>query len=171
MGKAAALGIAAGCLAHILAAALGLSALLAASQTAFTVLKWVGAAYLVYIAIGLFREPRPSADTDAAPALTAQKAFRSAALVNLLNPKVGLFFLAFLPQFIDPANGSPALQVLVLGMWFNISGTAVNAVVALAAARAAAQLRGHPWFARLARWFAGTLIAGLAAQLALSRAR
>lgn len=171
VGLAAALGIAAGCFVHIVAAVVGLSALIAASAEAFAVLKWLGAAYLLYMAWGLLRSPRP-ADADApAPKLNAAQAFRAAALVNVLNPKVGLFFLAFLPQFIDPSAGSATLAILTLGLWFNLSGTAVNAIVAIAAARAAGVLRDRPLIVRAARWFAATAMAGLAVQLALGRSR
>lgn len=171
VGLAAALGIAAGCFVHILAAVVGLSALIAASAEAFTLLKWLGAAYLLYMAWGLLRGPKAAAPSVPAPKLTAAQAFRSAALVNVLNPKVGLFFLAFLPQFVDPASSSAPLAILALGLWFNFSGTLVNGVVALAAAQAAGSLRDRPAVVRLARWFAATAMAGLAVQLALSRAR
>jgi threonine/homoserine/homoserine lactone efflux protein len=171
VGLAAALGIAAGCFAHILAAVVGLSALIAASAEAFTLLKWLGAAYLLYMAWGLLRAPKAATASVPASKLTAGQVFRSAALVNVLNPKVGLFFLAFLPQFVDPASGSATLAILALGLWFNFSGTLVNAIVALAAAQAAGSLRDRPAVVRLARWFAATAMAGLAAQLALSRAR
>jgi threonine/homoserine/homoserine lactone efflux protein len=171
VGLAAALGIAAGCIVHIVAAVVGLSTLIAASAEAFTLLKWLGAAYLLYMAWGLLRSPKAAGDTAPASALTAAQAFRSAALVNVLNPKVGLFFLAFLPQFIDPAAPDATLAILWLGLWFNLSGMLVKAAVALAAARAAGSLKDRPAVVRLARWFAATAMAGLAVQLALSRAR
>ena len=169
VGLAAALGIFAGCLVHIAAAVVGLSALIAASAQAFAILKWIGAGYLLYMAWTLFRAPPAAAEGAAAPALTARQAFRSGALVNILNPKVGLFFLAFIPQFVDPASASPALTILFFGLWFNSVGTVVNALVALTAARAAARFRASPLAVRLSRWVAGTLMAGLALQLALSR--
>lgn len=171
VGLSAALGIAAGCVVHIVAAVVGLSALIAASAEAFALLKWLGAAYLLYMAWGLLRSPKSTGDAAPAPMLTAAQAFRSAALVNVLNPKVGLFFLAFLPQFIDPAAPDATLAILALGLWFNLSGTLVNAAVALAAARAAGSLKDRPAIVRLARWFAATAMAGLAVQLAFSRAR
>lgn len=170
VGLAAALGIGAGCLIHIVAAAVGLSALIAASAQAFTLLKWLGAAYLLYMAWGLLRTPAFSSN-EPASVLTAAQAFRSGALVNLLNPKVGLFFLAFLPQFIDAGAPDATLAILLLGLWFDVSGTLVNVVVALAAAGAAGSLRDRPALVRLARWAAGTAMAGLALQLAFSRAR
>lgn len=169
VGLAAALGIFAGCLVHIAAAVVGLSALIAASAEAFAILKWIGAAYLLYMAWSLFRAPPAAAGATPAATLTAAQAFRSGALVNILNPKVGLFFLAFIPQFVDPATASPALTILFFGLWFNTVGTVVNALVAVVSARTAARFRASPLAVRLSRWVAGTLMAGLALQLALSR--
>lgn len=169
VGLAAALGIFAGCLVHIAAAVVGLSALIAASAQAFAILKWIGAGYLIYMAWTLFRAPSATPAGATVPALTAGQAFRSGALVNILNPKVGLFFLAFIPQFVDPTTAAPALTILFFGLWFNIVGTAVNALVAVVSAHTAARFRANPLLVRLSRWFAGTLMAGLAVQLALSR--
>jgi len=166
-GLAASLGIAAGSLVHIAAAALGLSALIASSQTGFAILKWVGAAYLVYVAVGIVRSGGAAAQARDTPR-TRAAVFRSGALVNLLNPKVGLFFLAFLPQFIDPASPEPALQILALGLWFNLSGTLVNAGVAVAAARTAAGFKASPRAADAARWFAATVMGALAVKLVAS---
>lgn len=89
-------------------------------------------------------------------------------LVNLLNPKVALFFLAFLPQFVDPASPVAGLQILCLGLWFNLVGTLVNIIIAIASAGTANRLRGLPWVATAARWIAATAMAGMAAKLALS---
>ncbi|MBA2919485.1 LysE family translocator [Sphingomonas sp. MAH-20] len=166
-GVIAALGIGVGTFAHILAAVLGLSALLMASETLFDALKLIGAAYLLYVAVSLVRGGR---DAGAAP-VPAHRLFRSAVLVNLTNPKVALFFLAFLPQFVDPAARVPALQILCLGLWFNLIGTLVNALIGVGAAGAAARLGRIRWFARAARWAAATLLGGLAVQLALAERR
>jgi len=92
-------------------------------------------------------------------------------LVNILNPKVALFFLAFLPQFVDPAAAMPWLQILCLGLWFDLVGTLVNVVIALAAAGTAARLGGVAWIGRAARWLAATAIGALAVQLALASRR
>jgi threonine/homoserine/homoserine lactone efflux protein len=89
----------------------------------------------------------------------------------MLNPKVALFFLAFLPQFVDPAAQVPALQILCLGLWFDVVGTLVNIAVALAAAGAANRLRHVTWLARAARWLAATAMGALAVQLALASRR
>ena len=172
-GLAAALGIGVGALVHIIAAVVGLSALIAASETAFAVLKWIGAAYLLYLAIGLLRGGSESASQASETPLPRSEAaiFRTGALVNILNPKVGLFFLAFLPQFVDPGAALPALQILALGLWFDLVGTLVNIIVALAAASAAMRFSGSYWAGRAARWFAATAMGGLAIQLMLSDRR
>jgi len=169
-GLIASLGIGAGALVHVFAAVVGLSALLAASQTAFTIIKWVGAAYLVYIAISMLRAGKP-ADEMTAPRLSGWPLFRAAALVNLLNPKIALFFLAFLPQFVDPSASVPAIQILCLGLWFDFVGTLVNIIVAVVAARTAEQLRHVSWIGRAARYVAATAMGGLALKLAFADRR
>ena len=168
-GIAAALGIGVGALVHIFAAVVGLSALIISSQTAFTVLKWVGAAYLLYIAIGLVRSGPATAPRSDAVAGSRSAIFRKAALINVLNPKVGMFFLAFLPQFVDPNAAMPALQILMLGLWFNIVGTAVNAIVAVGAAGAATKLRHLGWLTKAAKWLAATAMAAMALRLVADR--
>jgi threonine/homoserine/homoserine lactone efflux protein len=166
-GIVAALGIGAGTLVHILAATLGLSAILASSQAAFDLIKWIGAAYLLWLAISLIRGAGAPADAPRPD----RRIFRSAMLVNVLNPKVALFFLAFLPQFVDPAAAMPSVQILCLGLWFDLVGTLVNIVIALAAARAAARLGRVTWIGRAARWLAATAMGALAVQLALASRR
>lgn len=169
-GVIASLGVGAGALVHIMAAVLGLSAILASSQAAFNAIKWLGAAYLLWIAFSMLREG-PAKAKGARPAASGWRLFRAAMLVNLLNPKVALFFLAFLPQFVDPHAAIPALQILCLGLWFDAVGTLVNIAIALAAAGAAGRLRHVAWLGRAARWFAATLMGALAVQLALSARR
>ena len=170
-GIVAALGIGGGALVHIFAAVVGLSALLAASQTAFAIIKWVGAAYLVYIAISLLLGGKSSIDAPERKRQTGWRLFRSAALVNLLNPKVALFFLAFLPQFVDPHASIPALQILCLGLWFDFAGTVVNIIVAIVAASATKRLRHVTWIGRAARYIAATAMGGLALKLAFAERR
>jgi threonine/homoserine/homoserine lactone efflux protein len=167
-GIVAALGVGAGALVHILAAVLGLSAILASSQAAFDLIKYAGAAYLLWVAVSLLRTKAAPAEVPRSPTASL---FRSAMLVNILNPKVALFFLAFLPQFVDPHAAVPALQILCLGLWFDFAGTLVNIAVAIAAAGATARLRGIAWLERAARWFAATLMGALAVQLALAARR
>ena len=168
-GIIAALGIGAGALVHVVAATLGISAVLESSQAAFDLIKWLGAAYLLWIAFSLLRPRETAAGTIARPSGVGWRLFRAAMMVNILNPKVALFFLAFLPQFVDPDAAVPALQILFLGLWFDLVGTLVNIIVALTAAGMAARIGRHRLAGRIARWVAATAIAGLAVQLALSR--
>jgi threonine/homoserine/homoserine lactone efflux protein len=142
-GIASALGIGAGTLVHIAALALGLSALLATMPLAYDAIRWAGAAYLVWLGVGAIRGAR-----RAGPAVVVERAplgrvFRQGVVTNVLNPKVALFFLAFLPQFVDPARGSPVRQIVTLGLLFDLSGTLVNHAVAVGASGAAAWLQAR----------------------------
>jgi threonine/homoserine/homoserine lactone efflux protein len=172
-GVIASLGVGAGALVHVLAAVAGLSAILASSQALFDLIKYAGAAYLLWIAFTLIRGNGKAAEDGGAPppSQAGWRLFRAAMLVNILNPKIALFFLAFLPQFVDPAASIPALQILALGLWFDFAGTLVNIAIALAAAGAAARLRHVSWLGRTARWIAATAMGGLALQLAFSSRR
>jgi threonine/homoserine/homoserine lactone efflux protein len=170
-GAIASRGVGAGALVHIMAAVLGLSAILASSQTAYDAIKYAGAAYLLWLAVSLLRAREAPAPAGMRPPDPLWRLFRAAMLVNILNPKVALFFLAFLPQFVDPAASVPAAQILCLGLWFDFAGTLVNIAVALAAAGAAARLRDVAWLGKAARWIAATALGALAVQLALSARR
>jgi threonine/homoserine/homoserine lactone efflux protein len=169
-GVIASLGVGTGALIHIFAAVFGLSAILASSQAAFDLIKWLGAAYLLWLAFSLLRSKEAPKQAVRAAA-SGWRLFRSAMLVNILNPKVALFFLAFLPQFVDPAAAVPALQILCLGLWFDFVGTLVNIAIAVAAAGTAARLRHVAWLGMAARWLAATAMGALAVQLALSARR
>jgi len=140
-GMVAALGIGAGCFVHILAGALGFSALLAASATAFTVLKIVGAIYLAYVGLSLLRWRAPTSAIEPIAPSSLKKIFMQGFLTNALNPKVALFFLAFVPQFIGPAASNKALAFLILGAIFNFTGTLWNCAVAWVSARAGQRMR------------------------------
>ena len=170
-GASAALGIGAGCVVHIAAAALGLSAVLAASATAFTILKIVGAVYLVYVGISLIRAARtssPAAPRVALAPATLRTVFIQGFLTNVLNPKVALFFLAFLPQFIDSDAPSKPLAFLFLGAVFNFNGTLWNLLVAWSAARFKLGMERT----KLAGWFnrcIGGLFVYLGVRLAFAR--
>jgi RhtB (resistance to homoserine/threonine) family protein len=149
-GVLAALGIGAGLFVHTFAAAVGLSALLAASATAFTILKWVGAAYLVYVGISLLRaSPALPQPVPAPQAVKMKSVFLQGFLTNVLNPKVALFFLAFLPQFVDPGASNKALAFLFLGFVFIVNGTLWNLFIAWSAARAARSINRS---GRCAHW-------------------
>lgn len=167
-GAVAALGIGAGAFVHIAAAAVGLSVLIASSALAFAIIKWVGAAYLIVVGLRLLLSSSGGAEgAGPIPAATLRAVFLQGFLTNVLNPKVALFFLAFLPQFIDPAAPSKALAFVVLGLVFNITGTAWNLMVAWAAARMArfsAVVAVRAWLDRVL----GVLFLGLGIRLALS---
>jgi RhtB (resistance to homoserine/threonine) family protein len=172
-GLAAGVGITAGCFVHVFAAALGVSALLAASATAFTLLKWIGAAYLVWVGIKLLFAKAPEAAADlvtlarAAPPARLRDVFVGGFLTNVLNPKVAIFFLAFVPQFIAPDAPDKALAFVLLGAVFNINSLPVNAgwaCVAAWMARRGAVQRGMHWLDRAA----GVMFVGFGLKLALS---
>lgn len=174
-GCAAALGIGAGTMVHIGAAALGLSAVLATSATAFTVVKWVGAAYIVWCGIGMLRArlKRDTAASDAAapstpPALPYRKIFAQGFLTNVLNPKVALFFLAFVPQFIDAGAANKPLAFLVLGCIFNFNGMLWCNGLAIFTAFASAKLKVKPLVALWLNRVTGSLFIALGARLALA---
>lgn len=172
-GIVAGLGITAGCFVHIFAAAVGVSVLLATSATAFTVLKWMGAAYLLWIGIKILFSRRPQATTDLRAVATREpqrplKAiFIGGFWTNVLNPKVAIFFLAFVPQFITPDAASPALAFAMLGVLFNLNAIPVNVGWALLAAWMAkrdAVQRGMHWLDRAA----GVMFIGFGIKLALT---
>lgn len=141
-GAAAATGISVGCLVHVFGAAIGLSALLMASSAAFTVLKWAGAAYLLLTGIQmLLSRPQPIAEAAAVTETSLSRVFWQGALTNVLNPKVALFFLAFLPQFVAAESTHKTLAFLVLGLIFITSGTLWCFGIAAFAARAAGRIR------------------------------
>jgi threonine/homoserine/homoserine lactone efflux protein len=142
-GAAAAIGISAGCLVHVLGAAIGLSALLMASSTAFTVLKWAGAAYLLFTGVQmLLSRARPLAEPGLAGGESSlARVFWQGALTNALNPKVALFFLAFLPQFVAAESAHKTLAFLVLGLIFITGGTVWCLCIAAFAAKAAGRIR------------------------------
>ena len=160
-GAAAALGVGAGCFAHIVAAALGLSAVLAASAAAFTVVKIIGAVYLVYVGISLVLSTRSSRKAESAVALapaTVRTVFVQGLLTNVLNPKVALFFLAFVPQFISQDAPHKALAFLFLGVVFNFNGTLWNLLVAWFSARTSSGLRDSAFAIWLNRCIGGFFV-------------
>lgn len=169
-GMAASLGIATGALGHTIMAVAGVSALIAASPTLFDGLKWVGAAYLVYIAFNLLRVGRANVQGNGAE-YSLTETYGRGVLVNLLNPKVALFFVAFLPQFIDPIAKSRPLQMLALGIWFNFVGTIVNCLVGFLASSAATAMGRFAWLTNAARRLAALTFVGLAVRLIWSERR
>ena len=171
-GVASALGVEAGTLVHISASALGVSALIASSATAFATLKWLGVAYLVYLGARSLRRRAPAGGHALPARVRLGRAFGEGALVNVLNPKVALFFLAFLPQFLDPARGGAATQTLALGAAFFVIALAMDLLYVAGASALAARVRGRARFARRERHVTGAiylLLGGAAALVGGSR--
>jgi threonine/homoserine/homoserine lactone efflux protein len=170
-GAVAALSIGVGTLVHIAAAALGLSAILAASATAFTAVKIMGAAYLLYVGIALIRsagkQPASTGAISVRPA-SIRDIFVQGFLTNVLNPKVALFFLAFLPQFVAADANSKPLAFLVLGTIFNFNGTIYNLAVAWSAAKLSSTLAPGDAFKRWFNRCVGGLFIFIGIRLALA---
>jgi threonine/homoserine/homoserine lactone efflux protein len=164
------LGIEAGALVHVMAAALGLSAVLASSATAFTVVKYAGAAYLVYLGVRKWRERSDEQMPSAEPA-SESRLFLEGIIVNVLNPKTALFFLAFLPQFVDPARGAVAVQALVLGAVFVALAVLSDSVYALLAGSIGDRWRSSARYRRRMSRAQGGVYVGLGAVAALSGER
>ncbi|HEY8507240.1 MAG TPA: LysE family translocator [Steroidobacteraceae bacterium] len=172
-GVWASLGIGLGCCVHIVAAALGLSAILATSAAAFTAVKWIGVAYLVYLGISMLRQRGGLRDLQLTQPTqdSMTRIFWQGFLTNVLNPKVALFFLAFLPQFIDPASPAKVAAFLTLGTVFNTTGTLWNIFVAWAAAFVAARLQAA---SRVGLWLnrcLGSMFIALGIRLAATTQR
>ena len=166
-GVLAAFGIATGTLVHIAALALGLAALLAAVPLAYDAVRIAGAIYLAAIGIQLVVRPRTAAAIAALPRSRLRVIFMQAVITNVLNPKVALFFLAFLPQFVDRAAGPPVPQVILLGVLFNLQGTLVNVGVALLASRGTSWLRSNEQRVTALQRMTGALFVALGARLAM----
>jgi threonine/homoserine/homoserine lactone efflux protein len=167
-GLISALGISAGCVVHIVAAAAGVAVLLRAWPPAYAMIRLAGAAYLIYLGIGMLWTAGRGETLRPVTEASDVDIFRQGVITNVLNPKVAMFFLAFLPQFVDPGRGPVGVQTLALGLAFNVSGTLVNAAVAwlAGAARSLLQSRdGRAWFQRVS----GTILTALGLRLALAR--
>lgn len=169
-GVMAAAGVGTGALVHALAAMLGLSALFSALPTLYHVLRWAGAAYLLYLAVKSFRD---RGDAGGGPDVAGagrsrthrRRAYWQGMVTNLLNPKVILFNIAFLPQFVNPSLGHPMMQLLVLGVTLVLLGLAVDSGVGLLSGRLADLLRRSRRVARALNIFSGTVFTGLAVRL------
>jgi threonine/homoserine/homoserine lactone efflux protein len=167
-GLVSMLGVHVGTLVHVGAAAIGLSALLVASATAFTVVKWLGAAYLVYLGVRRILDRSVAASVESGRPRQLRRAFLDGVVVNALNPKTALFFLAFLPQFVDLARGRPEAQILGLGLLFVLLGIVTDGAYALSAGTAARWLRGRPRVLASERWISGSVYIGLGVAAAVS---
>lgn len=167
-GLVVVLGLCSGLLFHTAAVALGLAAVFAASATAFLVLKLVGAAYLVWLAWQSWRAPVGAESASATPALSAGTAFRRGVLMNVTNPKVAIFFMAFLPQFANPAQGSMVGQIMQLGALFMLAALITFSTIAFFAATVGQKLLRSP---RAQHWLnrtASVVFIGLAMRLAMT---
>ena len=168
-GFLAAFGIHLGCYVHVFATALGLSAILRHVPEAYLALKLVGAAYLVWIGIGMIRS-RPQAETPAVAPKSVRRAFLDSMVVEILNPKVALFFVAFLPQFVDPQAAFPVwAQFLILGTVVNMTFSSVDIVTVLTASAVMGRLRRSGSAERWVRYIGGSVVVGLGIKLATDR--
>ena len=170
-GAVAALGIGAGTLVHISAAALGLSAILAASASAFTAVKFIGAAYLLYVGVSLIRSAGASHSSPGSAVVrtaSIRSIFVQGFLTNVLNPKVALFFLAFLPQFVASDSSSKPLAFLFLGVPFDFNGTLWNLFVAWSTARLSSRLSPGAAFKRWFNRSVGSVFVFIGIRLALA---
>jgi threonine/homoserine/homoserine lactone efflux protein len=175
-GLRAALGISAGSCVHTAAAVAGLSAVLASSSVAFAATKLAGAAYLVWLGLRSFlsRERSGKGQRNLAPiarTVGQDRVFERAMMTNVLNPKVALFFLALVPQFVSPERGHVALQFLLLGCVFNTTGTLVNAVVGIFAGEIARKLADSPRWKRMIDGATAAIFIALGLRLALGERR
>lgn len=166
IGICSALGVTAGLLVHMTAAAFGLGAVLLLWPAAFLIVKWIGAAYLLYLGVKILLGPDGPVQVGSTSRSPGWVAFRQGVLVNVMNPKIAIFFLAFLPQFVDPAVGDPTLQLLILGALFNAGGLAWVLIQALVFGRIGNWLARRPGVMKWQRRFTGTVLIGLAANLA-----
>ena len=168
-GIISSLGIFVGCLVHIIAAVIGLSAIIAQSALAFNIIKYLGAAYLVYLGIRSILSKKKSLQLDKkVQPLSYDKILWQGVITNVLNPKVALFFLAFLPQFINIHNVNTHWQILFLGTWFNVGGTLVNIIVAVLFGKIGSWLSRSPRFVQWQERITGAMLIGLGIKVALS---
>ena len=180
-------GVVSGAFVHVFAAALGLSAILATSALAFSIVKWVGVAYLVWLGIGALRSSfaksssasaatsNPTSDIDdiastrvTAHNVTAFQAWRQGAMIDVLNPKVAIFFMAFLPQFVHPEQGHGALQFLILGTTVNLIGLLVEGAIVLMVGAAALRIKGNGAIGAWLQRSLGAMFIALGVRLAIT---
>lgn len=159
-GVVSALGIALGSVGLVFAMAFGISALIETSPVAFDVIRYAGAAYLIYLGVRTWRSQDSGGMTAVRPAVSRRRVFSEGVVVNFLNPKTAIFFLAFLPQFVDPA-GSVRFQLVVLGLIFVAMGVVTDSAYAALAGAAAARLHASPRFPRVRRLVVTTVYVGL----------
>lgn len=171
-GYFSALGIFVGCFVHILAAVFGLSLIIAKSAFAFEVIKYAGATYLIYLGAKMI-VTKSAADLNAKNLVITShgKLFRQGMLTNALNPKVAIFFLSFLPQFVDASSPYLKLHLLTLGVWFALQGTLILLIVAFLVGRTTNLLKQNPTFWLWQERITGTVLVALGVKLALTSRR
>ena len=167
VGIATSAGLTLGDVLHTMFAVVGISAIIAASATLFGIVKYLGAAYLIWLGIKALREKSPGLGGQAQGVLTAAQAFRQAVVAEVLNPKTALFFLAFLPQFVRPENGAVFLQLMILGILFALIGFFSTIVFALGAGGLGRFLRRHPTVEKWQGKVVGAVYCGLGLRLAM----
>ena len=157
VGVMTGLGIATGDFIHTAFAAIGLSAVLMTSATAFTIVKMMGAAYLIYLGIRAILAKKKNASLPSPPVMTARRAFLQAVPAEVLNPKTALFFLAFMPQFVDPERGAVFLQFVTLGLIFVVMSSLYTTLIALLVRPLGRAIRGLSWLERWQGKIVGTI--------------
>ncbi|MDF0517768.1 LysE family translocator [Bradyrhizobium yuanmingense] len=167
VGIATGAGIAAGDIIHTCMAIVGLSAIIATSALLFSIVKYAGAGFLIYLGIRAMLDKTPIELNGSAPTIGAGRAFREAVLTEVLNPKTALFFLAFLPQFVKPEHGAPALQLAILGVVFVLLGLLSTVVFAVGAGRLGNLLRRHPAVVQWQGKVVGAIYCAVGVRLAL----
>jgi threonine/homoserine/homoserine lactone efflux protein len=170
-GLVSVLSVEAGNFLHVLAATLGLSALILSSALAFTFVKYLGAAYLIYLGLRTLLTPNAAPSTDSLPRQSLRRIFAQGVLVATLNPKTALFFVAFLPQFVDPSRGTVTEQLFVLGSIFVLLGIISDGMYALLAGTVGQWLKGTAVFKRAERYVVGSVYLGLGATAAMADTR
>ncbi len=164
-GLISAFGIGAGGLVHALLAAVGVTALIASSDLAFTALRIVGAFYLLWIGVRSFQSVTSEQTASSFDDLSSRKLFARGFVTNVLNPKVGLFFIAFLPQFVDPASEGVAFQIFLMGCFVGLSGIVINGTVGFFAGGASQKVFGRPALKKVIAWLSGSLLIMLGVRL------
>ncbi len=168
-GSAAALGIATGSFIHAFVGGMGLAAIIAANPIAFEVIRWAGVGYLLFLALKAFTSPIDALKPEVLGASRSWQAWKDGVLVCLLNPKVAIFMLALVPQFVDPDKGSVLLQFLIFGTILNVGGTVINALIGIFAGGIGRFLARYTKAASCLQYLTGLVFVGLAAKLAFDR--
>jgi len=167
-GMVSVLSVEVGNFVHVVAVTLGLSALLLSSALAFTVIKYLGAAYLIYLGLRRIFSHETALSTTSIESQSLGRVFSQGVVVAVLNPKTALFFLAFLPQFVDPARGNLTLQLFTLGSIFVLMAIVTDSLYALLAGTVGQSLKNAPYFLKVERYLVGSVYVGLGLMAAFS---